>query len=633
MQQPPNRLGGALSYFAEAYRFAFPQPPATKAEQRRMAYNLLDRMGEAGKYNSPETVDTAQAIRLACTSAWFYSGNKLIADRIAATDARPIIKKRVGDELRKQANHDFEKLLDRPNSLMTWEFIVRYTVSWLNLLGNAYIFVSTEAPGQGQPEELWPLPANAIVPVPKSIRLSKVTGKPIIDYAYTLDGKTTMLPGENVIHIRMANPFDYWMGLSPLTALMDAVRLDKYQSKYMQGFFGRDNAIPTAIISVPQETNEVDFEVIKEQIREQFGQGRRSAITRAGDLAVQTITQTLHEMEIVAARKFNREEINHVLGIPDGLVSGGTSGDSRLATEITFARNTTQPLLDLISSAMDSIISPYYGDAFRIASPSIIPQDRALELQEYQQYSADRTIIENRKERNLPPLDLVAIMEEINAIREAADLEPIDTPLDDIMVDLMMRIPVRLIPVFSSNTSALAGKTGLRPGQTDAGGNKILDPLEQAQQWMDMQNQAKADAAGGDPNADPGAEAGGSPAAAEDALNQNIQNTGKGQTTAPKKPADATGALTGAHFVASNAARSWNVAAIAAGRASELGRWKKIALKEAKEGRNPSERIFDTDVLPKSLANTINAQLHNADEVKIGIIFDTLTATLQEIEL
>ena len=86
-------------------------------------------------------------------------------------------------------------------------------------------------------------------------------------------------------------------------------------------------------------------------------------------------------------------------------------------------------------------------------------------------------------------------------------------------------------------------------------------------------------------------------------------------------------------FVASNAARSWNVAAIAAGRASELGRWKKIALKEAKEGRNPSERIFDTDVLPKSLANTINAQLHNADEVKIGIIFDTLTATLQEIEL
>ena len=219
--------------------------------------------------------DAAQAIRLATTSAWFYSGNKLIADRVAATDARPIIKKRVGDELRKQTNHDFDKLLDSPSSLLAWEFIVPYPDGWLNLLGNAYIFIGTPAPGQGMPDELWPLPANAVVPVPKSIRLSKVTGKPVIDYAYTLDGKTMMLPGENVIHIRYANTYDYWMGLSPLTALMDAVRLDRFQSKYMQGFFGRDNAIPTAIISVPQETNEVDFEVIKEQIREQFGQGTR----------------------------------------------------------------------------------------------------------------------------------------------------------------------------------------------------------------------------------------------------------------------------------------------------------------------------------------------------------------------
>jgi phage portal protein BeeE len=129
-----------------------------------MAYTLLDKMSESGKYNSAETLDTALAIKTACTSAWFYSGNKLIGDRIAAMDARPIIKRRVRDELVLAPNHAFATLLDRPNSLMTWEFIVRYTVSWLNLLGNAYIFVSTAAPGEGVPEELWPLPANAVTP-------------------------------------------------------------------------------------------------------------------------------------------------------------------------------------------------------------------------------------------------------------------------------------------------------------------------------------------------------------------------------------------------------------------------------------------------------------------------------------
>lgn len=622
MQQPPNRLGGALSYFAEAYRFAFPSPPPTKAEQRRMAYNLLDRIGDAGKYQSAETVDTAQAIRLATTSAWFYSGTKTIGDRIAATDARPIIKKRVGDELRRQLNHDFSKLLDRPNSLMTWEFIARYLSGWLYLLGNAYLFISTPAIGEGIPDELWPLPANAVVPIPKSIRISKLTGKPCIDYAYTLDGKTTVLPGENVIHIRFANPFDYWMGLSPLTALMDAVKLDRYQSKYMQGFFGRDNAIPTAIISVPQETNEIDFEIIKEQIREQFGQGRRSAITRAGDLSVETITQTLHEMEIVAARKFNREEINHVIGIPDGLISGGESGDSRLATEITFARNTTQPLLDLIASAMDSGLCPYYGTAFVIVAPSIIPQDRALELQEYQQYSADQTIIENRKQRNLPPIDIINVVKEINVIRVKAGLEEINTPLDDIMADLMMRIPVRLIPVFSSNTSALAGKTGLRIGQKDAAGEEVPDPMEQAQALYDMQTGSGEEDDGG------GGETGGSPAASEDAINTNSQNTGAGNVPAVKKPADATGALTGAHFVHSNAARFWNVEAMRIGQREELVRWKKIALKEAEKGRNPALRDFETLALSPQIIEVIKGQIAGAPTEKIAIIFDTVAATL-----
>ena len=583
-----------------------------------MAYNLLDKMSDSGRYQAAETVDTALAIRTACTSAWFYSGVKLISDRVAAMDARPVMKRRVKDELVQAPNHPFATLLDRPNSLMTWELIIRYTVGWLELLGNAYIFVSTPSVGEGIPDELWPLPANAVTPIPKSIRLSKVTGKPVIDYAYDLDGKVTTLPGENVIHIRYSNPFDYWMGLSPLTALMDAVRLDKFQSKYLQGFFGRDNAIPTAIISVPQETNEIDFEVIKEQIREQFGQGRRSAITRAGDISVQLITQTLHEMQIVDARKFNREEIYHVLGIPEGLSSGGSSGDSRLATEITFARNTTQPLLDLIASALDSVLCPYYGTGYRISAPSIIPQDRALDLQEYTAYSNDLSINENRKNRNMPALDLPGIMDEINAIRIAANLDPIFQALDDIMIDLMLRVPVRLIPMLSSNTSALAGKTGLLPGQVNAIGETVeeIAPL----MLTDGQNPP-----------DGGSEMGGTPSEREDATNQNSLNTGSNQMTATAGAPDATGALTGSHFVASNAGRAWNIAAMRVGQREELNRWRKIALKELRDGKNPADRTFETNALPESVIGVVRTQLSDADSVKIGILFDTVMATLEEM--
>jgi hypothetical protein len=38
----------------------------------------------------------------------------------------------------------------------------------------------------------------------------------------------------------------------------------------------------TLLVSVPQETNDADFELIRQQIREQFGP--KSAVTRAGEL-------------------------------------------------------------------------------------------------------------------------------------------------------------------------------------------------------------------------------------------------------------------------------------------------------------------------------------------------------------
>lgn len=618
MQQPPNRFGSVLNYLAEGYRYAFPVTTG-KVAPRRISMDLLDALADSGKYNSTDTVDVAQAIKLAITSAWFYSGTKLIADRVSSTDARPVMKKRIGVELRSQPNHPFAKLLDRPNSIMTWEFISRYTVGWLELSGNAYIFVSTPELGAGIPEELWPLPSSAVKPAPHTIHPSKVTGLPVIDYEYTLNGKVRILPGENVIHFRFSNPFDYWVGLSPLTALMDAVRLDRFQSKYMQGFFGKDNAIPTAIISIPAETGDTDFDIIKESLREQFGQGRRSAITRAGDMSVQVISQTMNDMDIVSARKFNREEISHVLGIPDGLVAGGMSGDSRLATEITFARNTTQPLLDLIASTMDSALSPYYGEGFVVCAPSIIPQDRSLAMQEYEKYSPHRTIIENRMVQNLEPMDMPSIIEEINGIRTSSGLDEITTPLDDIMVDLLLRVPVMLIPVLSSNTSALAGKTGLRSGQKDANGDTVPDPMEQAME--DVVALENPRVLGG---------------LVSPTTGETSSNTGQGNITAPKLSGDATGALTGSHFAASNASRSWSesqIAAIRLGQTEELNRWRRVSQRSARDGKNPSEKVFITDVLPEKLVASVSKQIDGADESKIGIVFDAVIATLQEIEL
>lgn len=610
MQHPPNRFGAVLNYFASGYRFAF---PSAKAEKRNIGYSILSSMTESMRYNQPDDVATDQALKLAVTSAWVYSGIKAIADRISASDARPTMKQRVGRELRDLPNHPLETLLDQPNSLMTYEFIVRYTTWWLDLLGNAYIFIATPEIGAGLPEELWPLPADAVSPDPKSIHTSRLTGKPCIDYIYMVDGKPMKLPGENVIHIRFPNPFDYWYGLAPLSAFINPVRLDRAQWGYLQGFFGKDNAVPTAIISVPAETSPIDFETAKEQIREQFGEGRRSAIIRAGDLSVQTITQTIQQMELVGGRKFNREEINHVLGIPEGLLSGGLSGDSRLATEITFARITVQPLLDLISAEFTANLAPYYGQNLVCKAASVIPQDRALALQEYEKYASDRSINENRQVLHLAPLDMPGIMTQINAARTSAGLDEINTPLDSAIIDLMLSVPVRLIPVLSSNTFANAAATGLRPGQKDSSGEVIQDPFEQQLERM----QELSDMGSED-----------NPPEEEQSQAPAFANVEK-----PPQAASMNGAAGGAREVQINAGKTYILEAARIGQREELLRWKRVAMKLARDGENPSSKAFETLVLPGRLTDRILTQIKGADEAKCGIVFDTVIATLQEMDL
>lgn len=445
-----NRLGRALRYVTEAVDYA--SQPLRASSQMTVWSSALSTMSDEAKYNRSETVDTDQALRLAVTSAWAYAAIKLIADRIASADARPTVKRREGEKLVDVSNHPFEQLMYRPNSLMTADFIFAYLAWWTHLMGNGYLFVATQAPGYGVPEELWPLPSNMVTPLPGTLRRSRLTGGQCIDYEYKIGSKKYTLPGENIVHIRMPNPFDYWQGLSPLTAALLGIRIDHAEESFVHSYYTEDNAIPPAIVSLPAETSPQDFATAVEQIRMQHAGKRRTMFTRAGDIKVEILQQTLDQMQHIETRNFNRDQIFLVYGVPEGMVTGGESGDSRLATEIAFTRNTVQPFLNKIASEMTANLAPYYGSDIVIDAPIIIPQDRALNIQEYTTYSQDMTINENREKLNLPPIDIFAIMEEVNKLREKAGQEPIE--LADATLPLMMALPPRLFPFITSNIFA-----------------------------------------------------------------------------------------------------------------------------------------------------------------------------------
>lgn len=439
IQASPNALGKVLGYLANASAYAnyvrASITPDVTTSKRKGWFNALSAMASRDAYAGSETMDVDAIYRLSITSAWFYSGVKLIADRVSNKASAFEVKKQVGEEMRDIKNHAFEILMRSPNSLMTRSFILTYTVFWYYLKGEAYLFLSTMFPGVGEPEEIWPIPANQCRPLPSTLRKSRLTNKLCIDYEYRVNGLAYILPGENIIHMRNPNPFDYWSGLSFATALLQFLRIDYEQGKYSEEFYGRDNAVPTAIISLPADTDPELFDAAKEQIRDEFGAKRRSAIIRAGDFKIDIISQDFQKSDFVAMRQFNRDSIWQIIGIPEGINSGSASGDSRLAAETAFIRNTVQPLIDRIAEEMTSNIGPYYGPDIVIEAPSIVPADRAMLISEYATYAPDRLINENRRLLNLPPIKPTGI--------EA--------------VDIMLLVPIRLFPYVSSNTFQMGG--------------------------------------------------------------------------------------------------------------------------------------------------------------------------------
>lgn len=504
-------------------------PPTSKAltSPSGSFAGLLRQMTKYGHYSRlDDQALTEKTLHLALVSSWVWSDVRLIADRVASKTSA--LRVHQGEE--ELETHPLYELMTRPNSFMSGGYLKRYLTWWYWLRGNSYLFISTPGIGRGKPEELWPLMSDMVRPLPERLREGQgvFRGREVIDYEYNVNGSLEILPGENVLHWRIPNMVDYWEGMSPLTAARLGMQMDYAQAVWTRDFFAEDNAIPSAIISVPATTSPVDFDRQKELLRQQMKEGQKRLFTRSGDLTVELISQTLEQMEIIDSRRFNRDEIDRVLGIPEGFFTA-TSGDSRNAAEVAFSRNTIQPTLDTLAEQITADLMLFYGRDVECRAPNVIPQDRALEIQEYTIYSQDKTINENREQQKLEPIK------------------------DDYgLADL----PVRLLQYLAP--AALAPETETEPESGPEVG-------EEPDDTPDVGNMTNT----------------------EDTESMSRELSERG--------------LRG-----------------------DLSRWRRVALRELKAGRNPAARRFVSQFIPTEVADQIVTGLRFArEESEVKAVFDT----------
>lgn len=394
-----NQLGRALRYLTEAWAYAS-EPFKARKEPPQQLMDIL-RTTQFATGGNEANVD--YFLLLAATNPIFFGNVSTIANRIAGEEAL-MVQVRQGEEWVDEPNHEFMELLAVPNALFPGSLLLEDLTWWYHFLGNGYWYFASDTPGRGPIREIWPLPARNVEPDPTTYRISPITKSPVIDYVYTL-GQRIVLPGENVLHVRGANVFSYWEGLSPLSALQAVLDTDHSEAKWLGSFFKEGNAIPTAVISMPPNVPDNLFDKIKQDIIEQFGARRRAAITRAGDLDVKLVQHSIQEMRVVEGMDHNEGRINRVTHYPSGLMEA-TSGQSRLAADMALMRDAVQPFLNRVAAFLTLKAAIFYGPDVCVVARNVVPQDRALKVAEFRAYTPYRTINQSRGDMGEDPIKL-----------------------------------------------------------------------------------------------------------------------------------------------------------------------------------------------------------------------------------
>lgn len=303
-------------------------------------------------------------------------------------------------------DHSLLKILRKPNHVMGGNFLWQFTHQWLDLNGNAYWFLLPDETGRWL-KEIWPLPATDVDPFP-----SEDPDKFLDYYAYTVDGREFQIDPFYITHFRYPNPLDIYRGMAPLTAAMLPADADTAMATWNGQFFGQDNTMPSAVISVSSGDPKIpldpaDVQALRDELTENYhASARKTAVVNAFNLAVEPLGWNARDMDFLAGREFSKEEIYSIFGVFAGMMDKNATEANAEASRSAYNDLTLWPTMQLYSQTINSSILErfYHSDQeHRWKDPRF--GNRSQNLAESSGTAGVMTIDERRKRFwNLGPL-------------------------------------------------------------------------------------------------------------------------------------------------------------------------------------------------------------------------------------
>jgi len=364
---------GIIENFLKARGYAKAQTGGILDWQRRTA--------EAQKWRLPDYSEFEKQAATYQSSLWVYFCVTRIMEASAAVPYQ--VFSVAGEEETEITAHPFEQRLAHPNESMSGYELMEATFGSLELTGNAYWYLTLPSGADGRPVagseplEIWWLRSDRMRPVPDPDEWLK-------GYVYTVDGQSLPLYKDEVVHFKRWHPIEDYIGLSPLEALRYTIEQDGAAQEWNARFF-RENAMPSAIVSIENAISDSDYETVVKQWQGKYGgigNAHKIAFVRGSSVDVKTLGIPHKDMQFLELLNLTQRQIFNIYGIPMGKWSENATEANAKVAERTFTNDTLWPRLQRVSSQINKGPLCRYGDNLRGRFEDIRIPDKDIELAE-----------------------------------------------------------------------------------------------------------------------------------------------------------------------------------------------------------------------------------------------------------
>lgn len=299
-------------------------------------------------YAHPSSVNVTEETAMQLSAVWACV--RLISQTVASLPL--VVYKKTGKDREVSTDHWFAKLMaGKPNQYQTRYEFWEHQVANLALHGNFY---STKLSLGGEIRSL--LPLN-----PLQVETVLVKGKVV--HQFTMDGNVQAFAAESLWHAKMNG--DLIVGRSPLQFGRNIFGIAQASEQAVTNIF-RNGGKPSGVISLDRLLTPDQ----RTQIRQNFstlttGTDERLLVLEMGS-KFEAVSMSPQDIELLASRRFQLEEICRWFGVPSVLVNdtaGSTTWGSGIQQLVMgFYKLNLRPYLEAIEN---SITTHLFSDADR----------------------------------------------------------------------------------------------------------------------------------------------------------------------------------------------------------------------------------------------------------------------------